>query len=67
MENNPVINRIWNEWSEKDKELSGMTREERLKLCEGYQWLYPKETKRFVELESLYNHVKGICIKEGDK
>lgn len=64
MENNPVINRIWNEWSEKDKELSEMTREERLELCEGYQWLYPKETKRFVELESLYSSVHWRSNRE---
>lgn len=64
MENNPVINKIWDEWSEKDKELSGMTREERLKLCEGYQWLYPKETKRFVELESLYSSVHQRSNRE---
>ena len=64
MENNPVINRIWNEWLEKDKELSTMTVEERLKLCEGYQWLYPKETKRFVELESLYSSVHWRSNRE---
>lgn len=53
IENNPMISRIWNEWMEKDKELSSMTREERLGLCERYQWLYPKR-KNMVDLESQY-------------
>lgn len=64
MENNPVINRIWKEWLEKDRELSEMSKEERLKLCESYQWLYPKETKRFVELESLYSSVHHRSNRE---
>ena len=57
MENNPVTNRIWNEWLEKDKELSLMSKEERLELCMDYQWIFPMETKRSVELESLYSSV----------
>ena len=64
MENNPVINRIWNEWLKKDKELSRITKEERVKLCKEYQWLYPKETKRFVELESLYSSVHWRSNRE---
>ena len=64
IENNPVTNRIWNEWLKLDEELSGMSKEKRLKLCEGYQWLYPKETKRFVELESLYSSVHRRSNRE---
>ncbi len=58
LEDNPVINRIWNEWLEKDKELSLMTKEERLELCESYQWLFPKKKSgKMVELEALYSSV----------
>ena len=57
IENNPIIKKVWNEWLEKDKELSEMTKEERLDYCKNYQWVYPKETKRLVELESLYSSV----------
>lgn len=57
IENNPLIKRIWKEWGEKDKLLSAMTRDERIKQVSGYQWLYPKETKRMVELEALYSSV----------
>ena len=57
IENNPVIRKVWNEWVEKDRELSGMTREERLDYCKRYQWVYPKETKRMVDLEALYSSV----------
>ena len=39
IENNPVINRVWNEWIDKDRELSVMTKEERLDCCSDYQWL----------------------------
>ena len=57
IENNPVIRKVWNDWIEKDRELSGMTKEERLDYCKDYQWVYPKETKGFVDLESLYSSV----------
>lgn len=58
LENNPVINRIWNEWIDKDRELSVMTKEERLGCCSDYQWLFPKKKPgKMVELESLYNSV----------
>lgn len=57
IENNPIIKKVWNEWLEKDKELSEKTKEERQKICKKYQWVYPKETKRLVELESLYSSV----------
>ena len=55
MENNPVINRIWNEWLVLDQELSTWSKEKRLEYCEWYQWIFRKETKRFVELEALYS------------
>lgn len=58
LENNPVINRIWNEWIEKDRKLSVMTKEERLGCCIDYQWLFPKKKPgKMVELESLYSSV----------
>ena len=57
IDDNPVIRKVWNEWIEKDSELSGMTREERLDYCKDYQWVYPKETKRMVDLEALYSSV----------
>ena len=53
IENNPMIDRIWNEWIKQDKVLSQQTKEERLRLYEGYQWLYPKK-KIVVDLESQY-------------
>lgn len=56
MENNPVINRIWNEWLKRDKELSLMTEQERRKLCEDYQWLFQK-AKSLVDMEALYSSV----------
>ena len=57
IENNPVIKKVWNEWIEKDRDLSGMTEEERLDYCKDFQWVYPKETKRLVDLEALYSSV----------
>ena len=58
LENNPVINRIWNEWIERDRDLSLMTKEERLCCCSNYQWLFPKKKPgKMVELESLYSSV----------
>ena len=66
IENNPMISRIWNEWMAKDKELSSMTREERLGLCEGYQWLYPKR-KNMVDLESQYGVHKSSNREEFKK
>ena len=57
IENNPVIKKVWNEWVEKDRDLSGMTEEERLDYCKEFHWVYPKETKRFVDLEALYSSV----------
>ena len=48
-----MIDRIWNEWIKQDKVLSQQTKEERLRLYEGYQWLYPKK-KIVVDLESQY-------------
>lgn len=64
MENNPVIRKVWNEWVEKDKELSTMTKKERLDYCKNFQWVYPKETKRMVELESLYSSVHHTRNRE---
>ena len=55
MENNPVINRVWNEWLVLDQELSSLSKEKRMELYEGYQWIFKKETKRFVELEAIYS------------
>ena len=40
MENNPVINRVWNEWLVLDQELSSLSKEKRMKLYEGYQWIF---------------------------
>ena len=57
IENNPVIRKVWSEWVVKDRELSGMTKEERMDYCKRYQWVYPKETNRMVDLESLYSSV----------
>lgn len=57
IENNPIIKKVWNEWLEKDKELSDKTKEERLDYCKNYQWVYPKETKRMVDLEALYSSI----------
>ena len=31
IEDNPLIHRIWNEWMERDRELSNMTKEENTK------------------------------------
>lgn len=68
MENNPLVCRIWNEWIEKDKELSGMTREERLKCCRNYQWLFPKKKPgKMVELEALYSSVHQKSNREDFK
>ena len=55
IEDNPLIHRIWNEWMERDRELSNMTKEERLEFVSRFQWVFPKETKRMVELEALYS------------
>lgn len=57
IENNPVIRKAWNEWVKKDLELSKMTKGGRLSICERYQWVYPKETERMVDLEALYSSV----------
>ena len=64
IENNPVIRKVWDEWVKKDKELSEMTKEERLDYCKEFQWVYPKETKRFVDLESLYSSVHQKSNRE---
>lgn len=64
IENNPVIRKVWNDWIEKDRELSGMTKEERLDYCKDFQWVYPKETKGFVDLESLYSSVHHRSNRE---
>ena len=64
IENNPVIRKVWNDWIEKDRELSGMTKEERLDYCKDFQWVYPKETKGFVDLESLYSSVHHKSNRE---
>ena len=56
MEDNPVICRIWKEWIDKDRDLSDMTKEERLDYCQRYQWLFPKRDK-LVEVECLYKSV----------
>jgi len=64
IENNPVIHRMWKEWSEKDRELSEKSKEERLNYCKNYQWVYPKQTKRMVELESLYSSVRHRWNRE---
>ena len=68
MENNPVICRIWNEWIEKDRELSEMTKEERLDCCMNYQWLFPKKKPgKMVELEALYSSVHQKSNREDFK
>ncbi|MBR0519415.1 hypothetical protein IJJ97_06460 [bacterium] len=64
IENNPVIRKVWNDWFEKDRELSGMTKEERLDYCKDFQWVYPKETKGFVDLESIYSSVHHKSNRE---
>ena len=64
IENNPVIRKVWNDWMKKDRELSVMTKEERLDYCKDYQWVYPKETKRFVDLESIYSSVHHKSNRE---
>ena len=65
IENNPVINRVWNEWIEKDRELSVMTKEERLGCYSDYQWLFPKKKSgKMVELESLYSSVHQRSNRE---
>ena len=65
IENNPVINRVWNEWIDKDRELSVMTKEERLDCCSDYQWLFPKKKSgKMVELESLYSSVHQRSNRE---
>lgn len=64
IENNPVIRKVWNDWMKKDRELSLMTKEERLDYCKDYQWVYPKETKRFVDLESIYSSVHHKSNRE---
>ena len=64
IENNPVIRKVWNDWMKKDRELSLMTKEERLDYCKDYQWVYPKETKRFVDLEAIYSSVHHKSNRE---
>ena len=64
IENNPVIRKVWNDWMKKDRELSVMTKEERLDYCKDYQWVYPKETKRFVDLEAIYSSVHHKSNRE---
>lgn len=61
LDNNPVIRKLWNEWCEKDKELSLLTEEERMNLVSQYQWIFPKEESDFVDLESLYTrkHIRS--------
>lgn len=63
LEDNPVISRIWKEWLEKDKELSGISKEDRISECKDYQWLYPK-TKKVVDLEALYSSVHQRSNRE---
>lgn len=57
VEKNPLINRIWSEWTEVDRSLSGMTVENRMNICKEHQWVFQKETNGFVDLESLYSSV----------
>ena len=64
IENNPVIRKVWNDWMEKDRELSVMTKEERLDYCKEFQWVYPKETKGFVDLEAIYSSVHHKSNRE---
>lgn len=64
IENNPVIRKVWNDWMKKDRELSVMTKEERLDYCKEFQWVYPKENKRFVDLESIYSSVHHKSNRE---
>ena len=61
LDNNPVTRKLWNEWCEKDKELSLLTEEERMNLVSQYQWIFPKEESDYVDLESLYTrkHIKS--------
>ena len=61
LDNNPVIRKLWNEWCEKDKELSLLTKEERMNLVSQYQWIFPKEESDFIDLESLYTrkHIRS--------
>lgn len=64
LDNNPVIRKLWNEWCEKDKELSLLTEEERMNLVSQYQWIFPKEESDFVDLESLYTRKHIISNRE---
>jgi len=57
LEDNPVLHRIWLEWKNTDKELDDLTEEERVSICQKYQWIFKKQTKRFVDLESIYSSV----------
>jgi len=60
-DNNPIIRKLWNEWCEKDQELSLLSEEERMNYVSQYQWIFPKEESDFVDLESLYTrkHIKS--------
>ena len=49
------MDKAWKEWIEEDKKLSSMTKEERNKICKDNQWVFKKETIRFVDLECLYS------------
>ena len=49
------MDKAWKEWIEEDNKLSSMTKEDRNKICEENQWVFKKETKRFVDLECLYS------------
>lgn len=57
MEDNPITHKVWSEWIEKDQELTELTKKDRLDYCSKYQWIYPKQTKRQVDLEALYSSV----------
>lgn len=55
-EMNPLLGRIWQEWIEKDKELSLMTVDERREICKNCQDIFPK-SKELIDLEVLYSSI----------
>lgn len=63
IEDNPVTSRIWKEWLVRDRELSDLTKEDRISECKEYQWLYPK-TGKVIDLEALYSSVHKKSNRE---
>ena len=60
----PAMDKAWKEWIEEDNKLSSMTKEERNKICKENQWVFKKETIRFVDLECLYSSNKNRHNRE---